>query len=280
MTLSLDFGPPGAAGRVAAGSRALTLAAGAESEARSNTAPTPRAYWASICPRTTAIPTTTTPNWNCRAQPTLAVIVYSAQPELLRPVLSATPRVAAVYRRPEEYRANDTGLVILDRFIPPQRPQADSLWIDPPAMGSPVPVRATVEQAAFSHWDTEHPGAAGLHTKDFKLEHAKVFEVGASDGRIGEVAAGPVIVARPGKPKIVVLGFHPALTGMRYELATPLLFANLLRWISPEIFRRYEISGGSVGAVKLVMDQDTAPADVKVTAPTVRRCRSPCASAR
>ena len=83
--------------------------------------------------------------------------------------LSATPRVAAVYRRPEEYRANDTGLVILDRFIPPQRPQADSLWIDPPAMGSPVPVRTTVDQVAFSHWDTEHPGAAGLHTKDFKL---------------------------------------------------------------------------------------------------------------
>ena len=53
---------------------------------------------------------------------------------------------------------------------------------------------------------------------------------------------------------------------MRYELATPLLFANLLRWIAPEMFRRYEISGGSVGAVKLVMDQDTAAADVKVTA--------------
>ena len=69
-----------------------------------------------------------------------------------------------------------------------------------------------------------------------------------------------MIVARPGKPKIVVLGFHPVLTGMRYELATPLLFANLLRWVSPEIFRRWEISGGSVGTVKLVMDQDTAAA--------------------
>jgi hypothetical protein len=199
-------------------------------------------------------------------QPTLPVIVYSSQPELLRPVLAAMPRVAAVYRRPEDYRVNDTGLVILDRFIPPERPRADSLWIDPPAMGSPIPVRTTVEQAAFTAWDSEHPGAAGLHTRDFKLDRAKVFEVAPSDGRIGEVAAGPVIVARPGKPKIVVLGFHPVLTGMRYELATPLLFANLLRWIAPEIFRRYEISGGSVGAVKLVMDQDTAAADVKVTA--------------
>ena len=95
------------------------------------------------------------------------------------------------------------------------------------------------------------------------------------------MAAGPVIVARPGKPKIVVLGFHPVLTGMRYELATPLLFANLLRWIAPEIFRRYEISGGSVGTVKLVMDQDTA-ADGREGdgGRRVGRCRSRCANAR
>jgi hypothetical protein len=84
--------------------------------------------------------------------------------------------------------------------------------------------------------------------------------------RIGEVAAGPVIVARPGKPKMAVFGFHPALSGMRYELATPLLFANLLRWVSPEVFRQWEIGGASVGMVTLQLDTDTAPADVKVIA--------------
>jgi hypothetical protein len=73
-------------------------------------------------------------------------------------------------------------------------------------------------------------------------------------------------VARPGKPKIVVLGFHPGLTAMRYELAAPLLFANLLRWMSPEIFRRWEINGGSVGAVKLPMDADASEKDVRVVA--------------
>jgi len=62
----------------------------------------------------------------------------------------------------------------------------------------------------------------------------------------------------------VVFGFHPALSGMRYELATPLLFANLLRWFAPEIFRRWEVSGGSVGAVKLDLEHDTPPAKVKV----------------
>jgi hypothetical protein len=266
VTLSLDFGPPGPAGRVAAGSRPLILEPGAESEATFEYRTSAAGMLGIHLSPHDSYPGDDQAELELPSQPTLPVIVYSSQPELLRPVLSATPRVAAIYRRPEEYRANDAGLVILDRFIPPQRPQADSLWIDPPAMGSPVPVRSTVEQVAFSHWDTEHPGAAGLHTKDFKLERATVFEVGASDGKIGEVAAGPVIVARPGKPKIVVMGFHLVLTGMRYELATPLLFANLLRWIAPDIFRRYEISGGSVGAVKLALEQDTAPADVKVTA--------------
>jgi hypothetical protein len=266
VNLSLDFGPPGPAGRVAAGSRSLTLAAGSESEASFEYRTSAAGMLGVHLSPHDSYPNDDHAELELPAQPALAVVVYSAQPELLRPVLAAMPRIAAVYRRPENYRADDAGLVILDRFIPPKRPQADSLWIDPPAMGSPIPVRTTVEQAAFSRWDTEHPGAAGLHTKDFILDHATVFEVGAGDGRIGEVAAGPVIVARPGKPKIVVLGFHPVLTGMRYELATPLLFANLIRWIAPEIFRRYEISGGSVGAVKLVMDQDTAAADVKVTA--------------
>lgn len=266
VSLSLDFGPPGPVGRVAAGSRQLTLEAGTEAEASFEYRTSAAGMLGVHLSPHDSYPNDDHAELELPSQPALPVIVYSAQPELLRPVLAATPRIAAVYRRPEEYRTNDTGLVILDRFIPPQRPQADSLWIDPPTIGSPIPVRTTVEQTAFSHWDTEHPGAAGLHTKDFKLDHSRVFEVGASDGRIGEVAAGPVIVARPGKPKIVALGFHPVLSGMRYELATPLLFANLLRWIAPETFRRYEISGGSVGAVKLVMDQDTAAADVKVTA--------------
>uniref|UniRef100_Q01UH9 Aerotolerance regulator N-terminal domain-containing protein n=1 Tax=Solibacter usitatus (strain Ellin6076) TaxID=234267 RepID=Q01UH9_SOLUE len=265
VTLSLDFGPPGRAGRVAAGSRPLKIDPGADVETlfeyRTNAA---GILGVSLTPHD-GFPGDDHAELELPAQPTLSVIVYSAQPELLRPVLSATPRVVAVYRKPEEYRAYDTGLVILDRFIPPQRPTADSIWIDPPTLGSPVPIRKQVEQAQFSHWDAEHPGAAGLHTKDFKLDHATVFEAGSGDGRIGEVEAGPVIVARPGKPKIVVLGFHPALTGMRYELATPLLFANLLRWISPEVFRRSEIAGGSVGSVKLVMEQAAAAPDVKVT---------------
>ena len=108
------------------------------------------------------------------ARPSLTVTVYSNQPELLKPLLASTPRVTAIYRKPGEYRANDTGLVILDRFIPPQRPAADSIWIDPPASGSPIPVRSQVSDVAFGGWDSTPTAAAGLRTKDFKLEQRRV----------------------------------------------------------------------------------------------------------
>jgi hypothetical protein len=250
---------------VAAGADALTLEPGTEHEAFFEYKTAAAGVLGVTLTPHDAFPADDHAELEMPAQPTLTVVVYSQQPDLLKPALAATPRLNAIYRKPEEYRPDDHGLLIFDRFVPPQRPAADSIWIDPPAQGSPVPVRTRVEQAQFSKWDSEHPAAAGLHTRDFKLEHASVFEAGAGDGRVGEVEAGPVIVTRPGTPKVAVIGFHPALSAMKYELATPLLFANLLRWMAPEIFRRSEISGTSVGSVKLVMDKSAATPDVKVT---------------
>jgi hypothetical protein len=266
VTVSLDFAPPGQAGRVTAAARPIALDPGAESEATFEYRTSAGGILGVHLTPHDIFPDDDRAELELPAQPVLPVIVYSREPDLLKPILSATPRINAIYRKPEEFKPNDSGLVILDRFAPPARPTADSIWIDPPAAGSPIPVRTTVDQAAFSGWDPAHPASAGLHAKDFKLEHASVFEAAPTDARIGEIAAGPVVVARPGSPKFVVLGFHPVLTGMRYELATPLLFANLLRWISPETFRRSEAAAGSVGAVKVVMDQPVAASNVQVTA--------------
>jgi hypothetical protein len=96
------------------------------------------------------------------------------------------------------------------------------------------------------------------------MEATSLLEASPSDIRIGEVEGGPVIVARDGKPKVVVMGFHPGLSGMRYELATPLLFANILRWMAPQVFRRWELSAGSVGTVKMPLDQDVKPSELRV----------------
>ncbi len=191
--------------------------------------------------------------------------VYSAEPDLLRPALAASPQVVATFRAPSEYSPQAPGsLVILDRFRPPTPPRVDSIWIDPPAGGSPVPVRTRVTDAPLTRWLTDNPLGAGLRAKDLRLASATVFEAAPDDLKIAEVAEGPVMVARPGKPKMVVMGFHPALSAMRYELSTPLLYANLLRWMAPEIFRRWELTAGSVGTVKVALDSDVRPASVRV----------------
>jgi len=266
VNLAIDFGPPKEGTRIVVGERRFTLQPGAEGEQsfefRSRVA---GILGVTLTPHD-AFPGDDQAILELPAQPSLVVTVYSDRPELLRPLLASNPRVAALYKKPAEYQANTQGLVILDHFAPPQRPQSDSIWIEPLPEASPIPVRTTVEQAAFAGWDSSNSVAAGLRAKDFKLEKTELFDASPTDERIGEVEGGPVIVARPGKPKFVVLGFHPALSALRYELATPLLFANLLRWFAPEIFRRSELSGGSVGAVKLAMEQDAGASDVKVLA--------------
>src|SRR5262249_2333845 len=140
------------------------------------------------------------------SQDLLRVTVYSDQPDLLRPALAANPRVNAVFRSPAEYQpapqTKGAELVILDRFRPAVRPQVDSIWIAPPAQGSPIAVRARKSDVPFEHWIPDHPLGAGLRTKDFRLESTSVLEASPSDIRIGEVEGGPVIVARQGKPKL------------------------------------------------------------------------------
>ncbi len=197
----------------------------------------------------------------------LRVVVYSEEPELFRPVLAANPEVEAVFRKPAEYRAGeDAGIVILDRFSPPKPPSVDAIWIEPPPERSPVRMRSVEKNVLVARWRSDHPLAAGLRAKDLKLDETEVFQPAPGDVSVAETEAGPVIVARGGKPKTVVLGFHPVRTPMRYELATPLLFANVLRWMAPDIFRRWEMNAGSVGTVDVPLGQESEAGEVSVQA--------------
>jgi hypothetical protein len=267
-TLVLGFGPSGKQAAVPVGTQRLVLPPGAEREAEF----TFRTRAAGVL-EAKLLPHDTFPDddravLELPSQDLLRVTVYSEQPDLLRPALAANPRVTAVFRSLAEYQpgpqTKGAELVILDRFRPPARPQVDSIWIDPPAQGSPIAVRGRKTDMPFDHWIADHSLGAGLRTKDFRLESTSLLEASPADIRIGEAEGGPVIVARDGKPKIVVMGFHPALSGMRYELATPLLFANILRWMSPQVFRHWELSAGSVGMVKMPLDRDVKAADLRV----------------
>jgi len=270
VTLALSFGPSAdGPGKTPVGAQQLTLPPGGERETSFQLRTRAAGFLEAQLAPHDAFTADDRATLQLPAQNALRVTVYSEQPDLLKPVLAANPQVTAEFRAPSEYNSRTpASLVILDRFRPPVSPTVDAIWIDPPAQGSPVPVRTRVTGAPFAHWITGHPLGAGLRTKDVRLESASVLEAAPDDLKIGEVEEGPVMVARPGKPKVVVLGFHPALSGMRYELSTPLLFANLLRWIAPEIFRRPELNAGSVGTVRAPLDADVRPSDLRVAADT------------
>src|SRR5207249_2289211 len=129
-------------------------------------------------------------------QPSLNVMVYSNEPDQLRPVFTAITRVQVIFRPTSEYQAGPMNeLVILDRFQPPRPPASNAIWIQPPAGASPIPVRARLEGIPFERWCADNPLCAGLRAKDLRLAATYVFEAAPDDVKIGQVQNGPVIVA-------------------------------------------------------------------------------------
>lgn len=194
----------------------------------------------------------------------LRVAVYSNEPELLRPLLTANRRLDIQFRSPGEYKPDpEAGIVIFDRCRPPAAVAQNSIWIDPPAGASPIPVRSQ-KQDVVVRWRADHFLAAGLRSKDSRIEASQVFAGADSDVPVAEVDGGPAIIARPGATKTVVFGFHPMRSALRYELATPLAFANILKWMAPEVFLRVEMQAGSVGTVTMPLNRDYDPASISV----------------
>jgi len=196
------------------------------------------------------------------AEQPLVVTVYSDRPELLKPILAANRQVSAIYKPTAQYAPTDSGLVVLDSFHPAAAPKAPSIWIDPPAAQSPIAVRSRVANLPQLRWLTDNPLGAGLRTRDVRLSGASVFNAAPGDIKVAESDQGPVIVARPTNPKMVVIGFHPS--AMRYELATPLLFANIFRWIAPDTFVEKQIDTQPVGTVNVAVAPGTDPATIRV----------------
>jgi VWA domain-containing protein len=193
------------------------------------------------------------------AREPLRVCVRSRRPQLLRPLLSASPLVEATYRNPDDPAQDDTDILILDNCLPPEGSTADTIWIRPPQAGSPVPVLSTVANVIVERWRVDHPAASGLQTPDLVLDRSQIFAAGDGDAVLAEGAPGAVAVASeggdPGR-KSVVLGFHPAESGMRNDLSSPLLFANIVRWMKPDVFRRWELNAGSAGLVTVPVGAD------------------------
>lgn len=252
-------------GGAPAGSRLLRLKPGADQEATFHYR-TRAAGWLDVrLMSNDSIPEDDRAELELPARPTLRVAVYTPQPDLLRPVLAASPLVEAQFYDPAAYSPGvKADIVILDRCRPGAAPAVETIWIQPPAGASPVPVRSVLKDVPLRQWHSGHALGNGLHTKDLRLEEAQIYAPQAGDIVVAEAEGGPVILARPGKPNVVALGFHPVRSAMRYELATPLLFANILRWMAPQIFRRWELNAGTVGAVYAPLPPEVVPGEVRV----------------
>jgi hypothetical protein len=197
---------------------------------------------------------------------TLPVIVYSDQAEALRPALTSDARVVVDFRKTSQYApdSDSKGLVILHKFRPADRPKGNILWIDPPPDKPPVAITERVEHPEGLRWIPDQPLTAGLRARDVQIESSSVFAPSPRDLRIAEVNGGPVIVASvsdDGKTRSVVMGFDPFAGAMRYELTTPLLLANILRWVAPDVFRDVDVGTQSAGAIATpVQSRDRAGA--------------------
>lgn len=191
------------------------------------------------------------------------VVVYSGEPDLLRPVLAAFPRLDLTFRRPAEFRPEPGAILIFDRSLPPSPVTNPAVYIEPPAKGAPAAVRAEKEDAVL-RWRADQPLAAGLRTRDARLERTQILAAGPGDLTVADVDGGPVIVAQPAS-KRVVFGFHPMRSALRNEIAGPLLFANVLKWMAPELFLRVEVQAGSVGTVSVPMEREADAAGLRLT---------------
>jgi hypothetical protein len=193
----------------------------------------------------------------------IRVAVFTNEPDALRPALAAHPQIEAVFQPTSAYRADTkAAVVVLDRFTPREVPKSPSIWLEPPD-GAPFRSKTKVTDAKIVRWRSDSDLAAGLRTQDVRIPEAHVYALTSGDVAVAEVDAGPVIVQRP-SANAVVLGFHPGRSDLKFDLVTPLLLANILRSFEPDVFRTYDLHGGSAGTVTATLDPGVDPATVKV----------------
>ena len=195
--------------------------------------------------------------------------MYTSRPDILKPLLDANHRLNVNFYDPGQYVPKPAAdIMLLDQMAPPTPPQIANFWIDPPRDRSPVPVQKVVTDTTIKAWHSESALGAGLHATETPIPEAEVFQTFDGDVAVATVAEGPVVEVRPsaqGRPKTAVIGFDPLHGEMRFEVTTPLLFANLLRWLSPESFRTLEISAAPVGTATAALDPSERAEHVRVT---------------
>ena len=179
------------------------------------------------------------------APPVVRVAVFSADPGPLRPLLASEPRLEPRFLPVSQYDpAVQADLVILDSFHPARLPLRPALLIHPGQAETQV-----------SGWNAVHPVTENLRSSDVRLESARSLTPGSGDAVLISTPLGPAGLAHDGESRRVTLGFHPGAPSLRYHVAAPLLFANVVRWLAPAALHQREILAVPAGTLAVEMPE-------------------------
>jgi hypothetical protein len=196
------------------------------------------------------------------------LFLYSDRPEILRPLVTGNQFESTIYPTARFTPRPDADLLLLDRFAPSNQPERPALWIDPPKDGSPLVIQKNIKNSEL-RWSAASSMDSALHAKTLHVSDINVLQVQpSSDEVIASIPEGPAIVTRNAgnhKPRLAIVGFDPAQGQLRFEVATPLLFAHIIRWLSPQAFREVTISAEKIGVLSVPLDAEERHHAISVT---------------
>jgi hypothetical protein len=203
------------------------------------------------------------------------IAVYTSRPKIIQDLVETVPNATISLRKESDYRSDpvDADLIILDRVSPAIPSQVPTLWINPDGARSPFPVKTSVTSPKRVLWNSHTSVAQGLHSEDLPLPPANIYQLREGDTPVLSVPDGPVVVvraSRDGHPRRAILGFDPANDSVRYEITTPLLFINIVRWLAAQTLAPTQIAIGHAGAGAVDLGEGESIDDVQVIADTVR----------
>jgi hypothetical protein len=198
------------------------------------------------------------------------IAVYTSRPKLIQELVETVPNATVFIRKEDDYRQDpvDADLIILDRVSPAIPSQVPTLWITPAGAPSPFPVKSSVTSPKRVLWNSHSSVAQGLHSEDLPLPSASVYQLREGDTPVLSVSDGPVVVvraSRDGHPRRAILGFDPTNDSVRFEISTPLLFINVVRWLAAQTLAPTQIAIGHAGAGAIDLGEGESLDDVQVS---------------
>ncbi len=196
----------------------------------------------------------------------VAVTAYSQRPEALRPLLQSNSSLRVKFELPSQYVPRPSAdLVILDSFAPSQSPEVPSIWLNPPHLPPHLLAKAVLDKTSITGWNMDGLISSGLHSREQELTHATVFSDSPDYLPFAKTAEGPTVVLGQGQPRSAIVGFDPLQPKLRFTVLTPLLFANLIQWVVPELSGPSDVRAEQVGALTVPLMSGETTDNLRVT---------------